>query len=369
MLFKVVFFTTASLFNILIGLEQKKINSFAMRYNADASNTTINSPSVKNKNHLFSWVVSVILGFMTLYLLLAIMIFLIRKKQNSSLFFTFSQDKKYCFVSLIVCLLVTILSLIRNFISAGGILFLDSLIELNSTSKDFKEKLMADLQLGCNITVGSGNVTFTIGTGFVYLFLWLRQRIFYIHPLFYRLRNNCVRIVSFSIIIVWLIYDVFITATYLLLVRFKYSQLLNTCLFADKLSRTWFRPIIISWATISILMQLTLLSLFVFPLLRQNSWRRKNNVGDSALFYRVKKAMFLTLLSLITDVATLILSFNFDSVAIVAFYNINLFTNNLVVIGCFDDWKAMTWPFCNKKSMQDKLSTLINMQAISSRHL
>ena len=319
-----------------------------MEYNANSTNKTTEPRLIDNKNDLFSLVVSLILGFVTLYLLVAIIIFLIRKKQSQTASSTFSPDKKYYFASRIVCLLGIIFSLIRYFISAGGFLFLKSLTEINSTSENFKEKLKPDLQLGCNIVLGTGAISFGIGIGFGYLFLWLRQRIFYIHPLFHRLRNNCVRIVSFFIIIVWLVYAVFSSAIFFFLVRFKYSQLLNTCLFADKLSNIGFLGITISWATTSILMQLTLLSLFVFPLLRQNSWRRKNNVHDSALFHCIKKAMFLTLLSLITDVVTLILSFNFKSTLIVAFYDINLFTNNLVVIGCFDDWKAMTWPLKQK---------------------
>ena len=338
-----------------------------------ATNETTNLAMLRDEDHIPSSIVSIVLSVATAYLLLAIIVYLIqiikKKKIHSS---TSTQEKKYGFLSLIVCLLVTIFSLIRNLTSAGGFLFLESLSKLNYTSEESKQKLMADIQLSCDIGVGTGNISFTLGTGFVYLFLWLRQRIFYIHPVFCSLRNKCISVSSFVLIIVWFFYDVFTSVTYFAFVRFKFNEKVKSCVLSSEMSITWFLGIIISWATTSILMQLILLALFIYPLLRQNSWRRKNNVNDTALLNRVKKAVLLTTCSLITDIAALILTLIFDSAVTVVFYNINLFVNNIIIVGCFDQWKTIIWPFkknlVNNSSHKNFHST-IKAQTVGSHSL
>ena len=95
-------------------------------------------------------------------------------------------------------------------------------------------------------------------------------------------------------------------------------------------------------------MQMILFALFIYPLLRQNSWRRENNVSDTALLNRVKKAMLPTALSIATGVITLIFQLIFDSVEIIVLYNISLFENIIIIINCFDHWKTILWPCCSK---------------------
>lgn len=313
----------------------------------DVGNTTTELSFLWDENHIFTGTISILLSMVSIYLLISLIIYFVRTKKQKKIFLKSSTpERRYGLLSLFICLLVTSFSLIRNVMlsSAAVFFWLETSSTNKITSNSSSENLKSDVQLICDISVGAGNLFFTLGIGFVYLFLWVRQRIFYIHPAFQSLNNKCVSFVSISLIIVWFAYDIFTSTTYFIFVRFKFNERINSCVLSTHLSIEWFIGIIISWSITSIIMQLTLLALFIYPLLRQESWRRKNNVSDSALLHRVKKAVMLTLVSLATDVLALVLTLIFDSAVTVVFYNINLFINNLAIIGCFDNWKAIVLP-------------------------
>ena len=105
-------------------------------------------------------------------------------------------------------------------------------------------------------------------------------------------------------------------------------------------------------------MQIALLGLFVNPIIRRTRLvkrKQPNSKGISSsvrLLKRVKKAIGLTAMCLVSDILAAILTIftppsntnNFTY-----FYNINLLVNLSAVIGCFDNWPHTICPWSRKK--------------------
>lgn len=321
-----------------------------MENSTSSSWTSIMSTNTMEILHVPYAVIDLILSIISVHFLITLIIFLVKeKRKKSSHLISFSLENRYGTLSLLTCLFVTVCSLIRNLISAGGFLWVETRHEMNSTSNVTDVNLDLTSQMICNVSFGIGNLSFTLGTSFVYLFLWFRQRIFYIHPAFHFLRNKCVNVASIGVILVWFVFVVLSSIFYIVYVRFTFNEIYNACLFSTHLSWQWFQGILIMWSAISTLMQLTLLGLFLYPLFRQESWRKQNNLGDSTLLKRVKKAVLLTSISLITDIVVVVMITSIKSPLNIISYNLNLFINNVVIICCFDNWKTILFP-CTRRS-------------------
>ena len=117
----------------------------------------------------------------------------------------------------------------------------------------------------------------------------------------------------------------------------------------DSDSDTVLIQLLISWIILSIVMQVSLLGLFIYPLVKQLSWN-KNQQGmqNHRMLQLVKKAVILASVCLVADICTLIsisLVYGEDTNIPTFPYDVNLVINHLVTIVCFSFWRKLLWPW------------------------
>lgn len=323
-------------------------------YTTSTSDSTTTSSNPSTSVDYAGIVLRIILILVSFYLAVVVCIFLVRKNNNKKVRFSnLTMANKFSFLSVIVVLIISSLSFIRNVTYGTAIYWMVNAYSHNMTS--FGES-QAAANIGCAVTTGIGDFSLTLGVGFVYVFLWLRQRIFYVHPTLKSLTNKYISFASQTIIVLWVVYYSVIMIAFIAIIRFEFDRKTGSCLVKDEVSRMWFRGIIISWAVSSIVMQLFLLALFSYPLLKQASWRKNNNVDHSYLLDRVKKSAVLTIISLLSDTISFVLPAVIDQ-GLTVVYNLNLIINTLVVIIYFDYWQNILLP-CKKQLSYQSAGTV-----------
>ena len=115
------------------------------------------------------------------------------------------------------------------------------------------------------------NFAITFGSGLVYLFLWFRQQMFYVHSSLKVLSNKCLRVFSFAVLVLWILLWISLVFSYLIEVQYKFD-FRSGCL-AEVGSDMPYFVLVFVWAAASISMQKALLCLFIYPILKRNLWR------------------------------------------------------------------------------------------------
>ena len=288
-------------------------------------------------------IISGVLGVVSVYLLIALLFHKLKvEKPNKDRFLKLSLENKFAFLSKYLCILIGIASFIRHWNSFGMMWF-----EFNAVFPSSAFRPDIDIDFTCNCLPRVGNIALTFGSGLVYLFLWFRQRVFYIHPSLKILNNRLVQVFSHIIMVVWFLYYISLYFFYFYLVQYRITKE-GGCVVTDS-SHDFYTSLIISWTAVSILMQIILLGLFIYPIFKRTLWRGSQNKGGNIrLMRRVHKAFVLTLICLFTDVLSVVMTKVFfvkhASSAIFPF-SINLQINHLVTIACFDHWKRLLWPW------------------------
>ena len=275
----------------------------------------------------------------SIYMITALIYHEVKVEKKRERFVEASTEKKYAMLSKLVCIFIGFMSLLRNLNSIGFLWMEIIAISKNST---FDE----DLKLACQILPQSGNIILTLGLGFVYCFLWLRQRVFYIHPSLKVLNNLTTRILSSATAISWLIFFVSLFISYIIVVQYD-LQAGGGCLVRKSIIYSYL-AIILTWGVVSLLIQIALLGLFIYPIMKKVSWTDKNLDQTSVLIKRVKKAVYLTLTCLVSDIMSAALPtalFKENENFLFFFYSINLAVNHVVTVACFDHWKDLIWPW------------------------
>ena len=189
--------------------------------------------------------------------------------------------------------------------------------------------------------------SYSLGNGLVYLFLWLRQKVFYIHPSLKILNGRWVKIFSNGIMVIWSLFCFSLIFVYFTRVKHHFNEYVG-CLISEE-SFDAFLILILSFLIVASFMQVVLLGLFVYPILKQSSWRnRQNNVSNSCLMRRVKKAVILASICLATDFLSLVLVLSFyeKNVNVETFgFSVNVVVNHVITVACFDNWKQIIWPW------------------------
>ena len=119
------------------------------------------------------------------------------------------------------------------------------------------------------------------------------------------------------------------------------------CLVRKSISYSYL-TIILTWVVVSLLIQIALLGLFIYPIMKKMSWTDKNLDQTSVLVKRVKKAVYLTLTCLVSDIMSAALPpalLKKNENDLFFFYSINLAVNHVVTVACFDYWKDLVWPW------------------------
>ena len=307
---------------------------FNFRYSVWLLDTTING----------------LLVAISLYLMAALVFHEVKIDKRRERFLSLSIEKKYATLSSYTCIIIAVASFVRQGVSFGG-----NWIEFCSVSDKLSSSEEAVIERTCRILPHLSNFALTVGSGMVFHFLWFRQRVFYIHPSLKLISNTCVRMFSFGVITAWIVFYISLYPVYFILVHYHYVSGFG-CLVIDSSFESYL-IITITWGIASILMQLVLLFLFVYPILKRGMWKLQRK--DECLMKRVKKAVILTSICLGTDVISILLA-EFLSVknANIPFFNfgVNLVINHAVTIACFDHWKQLLWPWNLNQGVADSSS-------------
>ena len=319
--------------------------------------------SVNTTQRIFNeriWIADVIvISFLTIasgYLIASLLFFELKRKVKR-----IPGNKEHRFMSTAkkICIATAITSLLSNLVSLCT-------LTVERVLSDGRTVDAAQLELACQILPRFGILGVYIGTGWVYLFLWCRQRVFYISPSLKELNNKKVKIVSYFVLGLWICYFVPASIVYCVVIRYKMLRpggcvAVSSCLLE-------YRDIILSWVSVSVFMQVSLLGLFVNPIInrtrvrRQNSskLRPTNSSSSNKLLRRVKRASVLSVMCLISDVlsaSVTILTYRTDSNNLVLTYNMNLMINLLAIVAFFDNWTTLFWPWVKNKSKSDTART------------
>ena len=307
----------------------------------------------------YEWIIdisfTVILMLVSFYLLLALTYHQLKIEQpQTNKFNTLAIEQKYGLLSKYTCILIGCASFLRQSSSFAELWMEFYIVNYNLSLS--QEALIAP---ACKALPTLFNFALTIGTGMVFLFLWFRQRILYIHPSLKMLNNKCLEIFSIGIIVVWLLVYIALYPIYFALVRFHYVAN-NGCIVEEETLDSY-NNITLFWVAISILMQLSLLFLFVYPILTRRG-HQSSEQRSTALMRRVKKAIVLTSITLGTDIVTIMIETIFwteYSISFVFHFGGNLVINHLVTIACFDNWKQLLWPWTLSAQRQNSFDHTI----------
>ena len=139
-----------------------------------------------------------ILVVVLLYLLIALLHHQIKFERpcTTERFFQLSVRGRYERLSRYVCNLIAFASFCRP---ATG--FIGEILETN-------KQILSDEsnKIFCNIIRPLANSAVTAGMGLNYLFMWLRQRVFYVDSFMRVINYKCLQIFSFCVIIIWVLY-------------------------------------------------------------------------------------------------------------------------------------------------------------------
>ena len=233
-------------------------------------------------------------------------------------------------------------------------------IQKTVSNNDLPIRGKSPMENSCQVLSGLEIFIMIMCTGLVYLHLWSRQRAFYLNLSLEVLNSPCVKITSYCLLALWICYFIPAPIVSCAIVRYK-LRIPGGCHVVDK---TWgvYRDIILTWMIVSIFMQIALLSLFLNPILRRTQLMKRNTRKSSVdsnsastltfrLLKRIKKVVILTVTCLISHIiiaTTTLFIYRPNANTYVFIYNLNFMINLFAIIGCFDNWSFMLWPWTEK---------------------
>ena len=289
-------------------------------------------------------VISSILAVVAIYFLTSLLYHQVKiERRFTEGFFQLPLEKRYGMLSKYTCICIGFASLFRQL---NSVILLA--VEGTAVLSDSSALQDHSVETVCDVVAPIGIFALTLGSGLVYLFLWFRQRVFYVHSSLKVLNNKYVRFFSFAIIFCWFIGWISLIIAYFVEVRYRYDEN-GGCLFEED-TGVPYGYIIVSWSILSIMMQLGLLWLFTYPILKRTLWidQQQQNGRNDCLNKRVKKAVILASICLCTDIFSLVTTFlvyEENTNSAIFMYSVNLVINHLITIVCFDHWKKLLWPW------------------------
>ena len=299
---------------------------------------------------------TVIIGMLVVisfYLLVALIFHQLKMGQHpKKRFANLSIEKKYGVLSKYTCILIGVASFLRHVFS-----FAELWIELYIVNYNLSSSQEAQIANACRALPSLFNVALSFGSGLVFFFLWFRQRLIYVHPSLKILSNKCLKTFSFGIIVGWLLFYIALFPIYFTLIHFHYVPKTGCVVKAESIDSN--TNLAIAWISISIFMQLSLLLLFIYPILKRAAWKshQRHKQSSKALLKRVKKAAILSSVSFCTDIATILVNRILSTLTAsnpTFDFGTNLVINHLVTIACFDDWKQLLWPWTLDSKMRSQ---------------
>lgn len=265
------------------------------------------------------------------------------------------REKRFSTIARILCIMTTLLVTVQS-----GLKTLTIIIEYDAaTNKTRKEDFW-----NCAVISKTRDLCLVLSVFTAYIFLWTRQRVFYIHKTLAQLNSTTVTVLSYVVLIAWLIYTIGGTISHMVLVQYYYEPGFG-CTTVDG-TAMHLRNILITFVLICGFMQISLLILFIYPIIRRSSLKikpssfrsRKSSSESKSLqrvMRRVKKAIILASVCIISDVLAAVLAISLFSRVQTSFsshYVLNLTVNMICLILCFDYWRRMLFPCLKVKNRQ-----------------
>ena len=279
-----------------------------------------------------------LVSLISFYILFALLYHEIRVEKSCQIgILQLPIEKRYSVLSKYACISIAIASLVL-FVSSVTYWLVEGIAIFNGSNQTAAETVCVVFS---RIIVSAVIVI----NGLVCLFLWLRQRVIYVHPSLKVLNNKYVSVFSFVVLILWILFWISLLTAYFIKVQYDRNRNIG-CIIARDVVKPYSKMVFI-WTALSILMQISMLGLFIYPILKQARWRDEQN--NPNLMRRVKKAVVFTSICIGTDIAAIVV-YRFFATECVAnsaiwVYSINLLINHLITIGCFDHWKELLWPW------------------------
>ena len=296
------------------------------------------------------WINDLVIGnillIISVYLLVALVYHHVKiEKPLKSKFFQLTLEKKYRVLSKYTCIVIGVFSVLR----CVGIIGVD-FAEMNAVLSNMSvQQPTHHAEIVCKVLPRVSASAVFFGNVFVYVFLWFRQSIFYVHSTLKVLYNNKLKIFSCSVLLLYLFLAISLFVAHFILVQ-KALNKAGACLIqivADLF--TLYLQLLTTWNILSIVMQISLLGLFMYPLLKQSSWNtNRQGMQNHRMLRLIKKSVILASVCLVTDIFIVVsfnLVFDTDSNNPSFIYALNLVINHLVIIVCFGFWKKLVWPW------------------------
>ena len=306
-------------------------------------------------------ILSSILLIISLYFLVALVYHQITvEKLSVAKFFQMTLEKKYRLLSKYICILIGIFSVIRTL----GDIMVKSL-EWNVIFASEPVQPTNAATIACKIVTHISSSASAFGNLFVYIYLWLRQSIFYVQSTLKVLYSNKLKAFSFFILFFHLVFGISLCISFVIVVRYTLSSA-GFCIIQPVVNNdTSFISILTTWNSLSIAMQVSLLGLFIYPLLKQASWNQnQHGMQNHRMLRVVKKAVIVASVCLVTDICTLVylslaISSDGNNQRTNVVYSGNLVVNYLVTIACFGYWRKLICPW-SKKCQTSNLHTTVD---------
>ena len=282
--------------------------------------------------------ISSILFAASLYLLVALMYHQVKvEKSIKQKFKQIPLATRYRILSRYTCNACAIASIFFHVIAFGGLTLSGNQFIFNLSW----QQSTADYT--CDVLSRFGIFFFGLTTNFFILFLWLRQRIFYVHPSM-KVMNFKFFIKSLSFTILFASLLSFLSVCFSFMIAIPYQFFNNDCILKFGISKN-FMILVMVWLLTSTLAQTSLLVLFVYPIYKLKGQR--NNEKVTALRRDAIKAVVLASISLLNDLLSCSVAVfgKFNSTLSVLLGSLNLVINQLVAVVCFRNWKQLLWPW------------------------
>lgn len=186
-------------------------------------------------------------------------------------------------------------------------------------------------------------IFYSISLTTVYAALWLKQRIFYQDPRLKPLSSKFIQILSWATILLIVSSGFSVSLLFVIGVRFKSSPI--GCLYENVISFAKQRWILLILLTL--LYQICLLTLLLYPIVKQYQSMRRNSTEVNPLMIRLlKKATATTLACMVSDTTCAIVAMIIHHNQVDNFlYDLNITINVISLILSFPDWKMRLMPW------------------------
>ena len=165
------------------------------------------------------------------------------------------------------------------------------------------------LEIICNILPRVGHMAIAVCGGSIILFLWFRQIVFYVDSAAEMINTKFAKLFSYFVLFFYVLCWCGESLAYLITVRYAATSY-GVCIVEDENQGSSYTLIILSWMLLSILMQILLLGLFIYPiyLLRKHPDLQQNElITSNKLRNKVNKAAVLASTCVATDLLTIVI--------------------------------------------------------------